>query len=191
MTAPATAVPSLTLVRPRRGGTDSGEHDNPPMTAAEVTAEEVTADRPPTASADAAVVTESALRSPGAAADLAHGPRPLSDDDRTLLESMAPALATALVEVLVGVRATVSIEKWVDAALFERIVEHTRVRQSLSQGNPHADRPRSASAARICEVSDSAVEIALVVTTARRPRALAMRLTRRRARWKLTEFLSI
>lgn len=163
--APISPVPSLTLVRPLRGQAETRDD----------------ADAPRTSPADV-----SAYGPAGGG-----GAHPLAADDRDLIESMAPALATALVEVLVGARAPVSIEKWVEAPLFERIVEHTRIRQSLSQSNPHADRPLAASTARICEVSACTVEIALVVNTSRRPRALAMRLTRRRSRWKLTEFLSI
>ncbi|WP_144573877.1 Rv3235 family protein [Brevibacterium jeotgali] len=116
---------------------------------------------------------------------------PLSTEDRALLTSMAPALATALVEVLVGARSAQTVERWVEGSLFERIVEHTRVRSALARGNPHADRPVGVSAARLCEVAESVVEISLVVRTTRRPRALALRLVRRRSRWRLSEFLSI
>lgn len=116
---------------------------------------------------------------------------PLAAEDRALLTSMAPALATALVEVLVGARAAQSVERWVEGSLYERIVEHTRVRSALAQGNPHADRPIGVSVARLCEVADSIVEISLVVRTTRRPRALALRMERRRSRWRLSEFLSI
>lgn len=192
MTAAAahlTTAPSLTLVRPRRGQTDDGSK-GPADGSADTSVLSLAGGRPtgdgPAAPVDARPSTE-----PDRAPHVRPGTRPLSADDRVLLESMAPALATALVEVLVGARAPVSIEKWVEAPLFDRITEHTRVRRSLSQSNPHTDRPLTTSTARICEVSDSVVEIALVVTTMRRPRALALRLTRRRSRWKLTEFLSI
>ena len=116
---------------------------------------------------------------------------PLSAEDRALLTSMAPALATALVEVLVGARSAQTVERWVEGPLFERILEHARIRSALAQGNPHADRPLAVTAARLCEVAASVVEISVVVRTTRRPRALALRLVRRRARWRLSEFLSI
>ena len=182
------AQPSLTLVRPRRTGAPahSAETHRVPTTALGPT---------PGAPARSGGTPRSghSAQSGGAASAGAATltSQPLDPQDRRLLESMSPALATALVEVLVGSRAATSIEKWVEVPLFERILEHVRVRESLSQRNPHTDRPRSTSAPRLCEVSDSVVEIALVVSTTRRPRALALRLTRRRSRWRLSDFLSI
>lgn len=215
MTAAAhlATAPSLMLVRPRRGLLEDppgGQTDDQSGRQADGRSGRQTEGRPngsTTTDSGASVLPLNAHRpaeddhaAPAEPRPSTHpdrtprvpaGPHPLTADDRMLIESMAPALATALVEVLVGARAPVSIEKWVEAPLFERILEHTRVRRSLSQSNPHTDRPLTTSTARICEVSDSVVEIALVVTTTRRPRALALRLTRRRSRWKLTEFLSI
>lgn len=214
-------VPSLTLVRPRRGQADTVE-DAPVVPLSRGVRSRTTHAPVPGAVPDQSDHASSAADD----TSLAGGPttvlvregrstpqegashtsagtddapervealdaHPLPADDRALLASMAPAIATALVEVLVGARAPVSIEKWLEPSLFERILVHTRVRQSLSQGNPHEDRPLAVSAARISEVTDSVVEIALVVRTTRRPRAVALRLTRRRSRWKLSEFLSI
>lgn len=208
LSAAQATSPSLTLVRPRRarqrnlpGGSPDGRTDALGDSLAEgaaggagdqsasVTAlrepglRQSTCRAPQGAPADTA---DSAASAPTARAD-----RPLDPEDRQLLESMTPALATALVEVLVGSRTPPSVERWVEPELYERILAHTRVREELSQQNPHVDRPLSTSVPRICEVSDTAVEVALVVTTTRRPRALALRLTRRRSRWRLSEFLSI
>ena len=188
------AQPSLTLVRPRRTGASAPStetHSIPTTAPAPTPAAPVRSGDTPQSGHPAP--TGPTTQSSGAAsAEAATATsQPLDPQDRQLLESMSPALATALVEVLVGSRAATSIEKWVEVPLFERILEHVRVRESLSQRNPHTDRPRSTSVPRLCEVSDSVVEIALVVTTTRRPRALALRLTRRRSRWRLSDFVSI
>ena len=178
---PLADAPSLTLVRPRRTG-DSGDG--------------TTAGAPtgtgPNHTGPHAVAAHTVVANSGAAAapeDVTT--QPLDPQDRQLLATMSSALATALVEVLVGSRAPGSIEKWVEVPLFERILEHSRIREELSQRNPHTDRPLTTSEPRLCEVSDCVVEIAVVVTTTRRRRALALRLTRRRSRWRLSDFLSI
>lgn len=169
--APAVAdAPVLSLVRPHRTHTEHPAHPHPVSV------------RPAPAGPRAVATTPATVPASDS---------PLAAEDRALLTSMAPALSTALVEVLVGARSAQTVERWVEGPLFERIVEHTRVRSALAQGNPHADRPVGVSAARLCEVSDSVVEISLVVRTTRRPRALALRLERRRSRWRLSEFLSI
>ena len=200
------AQPSLTLVRPRRTGASAPStetHSIPTTAPAPTPAAPVRSGDTPqsghpaqtghTTRSGHPVQSGRTTQSSGAAsAEAATATsQPLDPQDRQLLESMSPALATALVEVLVGSRAATSIEKWVEVPLFARILEHVRVRESLSQRNPHTDRPRSTSVPRLCEVSDSVVEIALVVTTTRRPRALALRLTRRRSRWRLSDFVSI
>ena len=178
---PLADVPSLTLVRPRRAGDTAGGAAHCGTTG--------TGPRS---------VVPHAVAAPDAVADPASTTppedvttRPLDPQDRQLLATMCPALATALVEVLVGSRTPASIEKWVEVPLFERILEHSRIREELSQRNPHTDRPLTTSEPRLCEVSDCVVEIAVVVTTTRRRRALALRLTRRRSRWRLSDFLSI
>lgn len=193
-------APVLSLVRPRRA---HSRHPGPPHTVAPPRpgADRLDGNAPASPTAVSAVSPKPASAGPAAhgagAADAASHEDatapggPLTAGDRALLTSMAPALATALVEVLVGARAAPTVERWVEASLYERIVEHTRIRGALAQGNPHADRPLGVSAARICEVSGSVVEISLVVRTTRRPRALALRLVRRRSRWRLNEFLSI
>lgn len=186
-------APVLSLVRPRRtsvltrSGTRTEEQPAPPHPTPL-----------PHPSADPSGGTAALPGRTGSVSAVAAAPgaetvtgSPLSTEDRALLTAMAPALATALVEVLVGARAAQTVERWVESSLFERIVEHTRIRSALAQGNPHADRPLGVSAARLCEVADSVVEISLVVRTTRRPRALALRLVRRRSRWRLSEFLSI
>lgn len=181
---PLADAPSLTLVRPRRTG-DSGDG----TTAGAPTGTGPNHTGPHTVAADTAgtVVADSGAAT--APEDVTT--QPLDPQDRQLLATMSPALATALVEVLVGSRAPGSIEKWVEVPLFERILEHSRIREELSQRNPHTDRPLTTSEPRLCEVSDCVVEIAVVVTTTRRRRALALRLTRRRSRWRLSDFLSI
>src|SRR5699024_3648221 len=145
------SAPSLTLVRPRRGQSEDRTEGS---VGASAHASVLPLLGHPPEDGQPSAVDAHASRQPDRTSRVP-GPHPLTADDRMLLESMAPALATALVEVLVGARAPVSIEKWVDAPLFERIMEHTRVRRSLSQSNPHTDRPLATSSARICEVSDS------------------------------------
>ena len=124
------AQPSLTLVRPRRTGASAPStetHSIPTTAPAPTPAAPVRSGDTPqsghpaqtghTTRSGHPVQSGRTTQSSGAAsAEAATATsQPLDPQDRQLLESMSPALATALVEVLVGSRAATSIEKWVGA----------------------------------------------------------------------------
>lgn len=118
--------------------------------------------------------------------------RTLSSEDRALLEQMVPALGTALVEVLVGLRPAHAVERWIEPALYGRIREHVAVRTSLTRYSGQTPETRAlARSHRLSPVSETVAEASVVVRTRNRARALAMRFERTRARWRLTEFLSV
>lgn len=173
-----TAAPALTLIRPLPASAGTrGAPAAPPAARGTVSASPGSG--PPSGAAPAADTPQ-------------RRPHTLSQEDFALLDQMVPALGTALVEVLVGRRPVHSVERWVTPELCERIRTHAAVRASLSRHT--GVRPDTVAAAgghRLSPVSGTVVEASVVVRTRRRARALAMRFERTRARWRLTEFVSV
>lgn len=116
---------------------------------------------------------------------------PLGAGDGDLLRHLAPSLALAVTEVLFGLRAHTTIEKWVEPTLLERIRDHAAVRSALAARRGRTDAPLGIRSLRLCPLSDSTVEAAAVVASRMRPRGVGMRFERHRERWRLTEFVSV
>lgn len=103
------------------------------------------------------------------------------------LQAAASSLSVAIIEIFGGTRAPSSVGKWVAPDLFERIREHAAYRQQLAKAAPPRPAMLSASTPRVCLVGPRVAEAAVVVSTGRRHRAVALRLEHIRNRWLVTQ----
>ncbi|MCT1658029.1 Rv3235 family protein [Brevibacterium luteolum] len=103
------------------------------------------------------------------------------------LQAAASSLSVAIIEIFGGTRAPSSVGKWVAPDLFERIRKHAAYRQQLAKAAPPRPAMLSASTPRVCLVGPRVAEAAVVVSTGRRHRAVALRLEHIRNRWLVTQ----
>lgn len=157
----------LTLTRPRpRAATAPGQAPSPVLTAA----------RPPEPETRRAA-------EPGTR----RAAEPDQQDLVAALQAAASSLSVAIIEIFGGTRAPSSVGKWVAPDLFERIREHAAYRQQLAKAAPPRPAMLSASTPRVCLVGPRVAEAAVVVSTGRRHRAVALRLEHIRNRWLVTQ----
>ncbi len=118
------------------------------------------------------------------------------------VDGIARAVAQGAVEVLDGSRPAQQLCRWLDPDSYERLrlraglmrsVAASSAASSTSAGcavgpssGPRASRCVAVRSARLCRVSDSAFEAALVVLDRTRARAVALRIERQRGDWKVT-----
>ncbi|GAA4285141.1 hypothetical protein GCM10022261_26720 [Brevibacterium daeguense] len=112
-------------------------------------------------------------------------------DPSELLVATVRSLAVAVVEVLNGVRPAGSVARWIAPALRERIRTHAALRQDLARAVAPRTSTFAAGTPRLCAISENVVEAAVVVRSARRHRAVAMRLEHERGRWLITQFVTV
>ncbi len=111
---------------------------------------------------------------------------------------IARAVAQGAVEVLGGSRPASQMSRWLDAASYEKLNLRACLMRSVAAsrgpapcpGGPPADqrayRCVTVRSARLCRVSATAFEAALVVLDRRRARAVALRVEHHRGDWKVT-----
>ncbi|MHA7262543.1 Rv3235 family protein [Arthrobacter sp. TMN-37] len=114
---------------------------------------------------------------------------------------IARAVAQGAVEVLGGSRPASQMSRWLDAASYEKLHLRACLMRSVTvptgtatatgrcPGSPpdlRAARSVTVRSARLCRVSETAFEAALVVLDRRRARAVALRVEHQRGDWKVT-----
>lgn len=165
----------LTLTRPRpRAATAPGQAPSPVLTAA----------RPPEPETRRAAELETRRV---AEPETRRAAGPDQQDLVAALQAAASSLSVAIIEIFGGTRAPSSVGKWVAPDLFERIREHAAYRQQLAKAAPPRPAMLSASTPRVCLVGPRVAEAAVVVSTGRRHRAVALRLEHIRNRWLVTQ----
>ncbi|MCQ9368494.1 Rv3235 family protein [Brevibacterium sp. 50QC2O2] len=113
---------------------------------------------------------------------------PRAPIDSELVARTARSLAIAALEVSCGLRRPATIARWVDPELFARLCRQAALRERLVGSGGPATRVLGAGVPRICRLSQTVAEAALVVATSRRHRALALRLELIADRWIATAF---
>lgn len=112
------------------------------------------------------------------------------DGDDARIAATAKSLAVACLEVFAGVRRSDSIARWVDRELLEKIDQRARLRAELAPVKPMGDlgtrRRVQAGSARVCRIDETIAEVAVVVRTHNRFRAVAVRLELLTTRWTMT-----
>ncbi|GAA2008103.1 Rv3235 family protein [Brevibacterium samyangense] len=140
------------------------------------------------------VLTRPTPRTPGRSAPVTRtvvGPPAASDEEPDdFLIATVRSLATAIVEVMQGARAAASIARWVEPELLERLRTHAAIRGDLARSAPPLRTVQSTGTPRLCRVSPTVVEAAVVITTPRRSRGTGLRLEHVRGRWCVTGFVS-
>ncbi len=111
---------------------------------------------------------------------------------------IARAVAQGAVEVLGGSRPASQMSRWLDPASYEKLHLRACLLQKVAASEASGPCPGGAlvdrrayrcvtvRSARLCRVSETAFEAALVVLDRRRARAVALRVEHRRGDWKVT-----
>ena len=145
---------------------------------------------------------EGSPRSPGVPAGAkAKQSGPGGDGSRTggveaRVGAIACAVAQGAVGVLGGTRPAHQMSRWLDQDSYDRLeVRASLMRSAAAAPKGHRIAPPAAQrrnrgatvrAARLCRVSDTAFEAALVVHDCTRARAVALRVEQRRGSWRIT-----
>lgn len=111
-------------------------------------------------------------------------------DDADRIEATAKSLAIACLEIFSGIRRSESIARWVDADLLTRIDRRAQLRAEIAPATPMrehtAARTLQAGHTRVCRVHAEVAEVTVMVRTATRVRAVAIRLELLTNRWTMT-----
>lgn len=104
-------------------------------------------------------------------------------DPKPLIEN----LATGVIEILLGVREVQQIARWVTESTFDRLTERAlRAKQARAAQLQRTVPGFEISSVRVCHTADGVVEGAVVVRSAGRTRAVALRLEGLDGRWRAT-----
>lgn len=96
-------------------------------------------------------------------------------------------LATGVIEILLGVREVQQIARWVTEATFDRLTERALTAKRARGMQLQRTVPGfEISSVRTCHTADGVVEGAVVVRSAGRTRAVAIRLEGLDGRWRAT-----
>ena len=117
--------------------------------------------------------------------------RPVAAEGADDFGTTVKALAVAVVEVLHGTRSQQTIARWVTPELLEKIRRYAQTRRTLARATPAAAAHSPAAAPRLCYVTERIVEATVILRSAQRSRAVALRLEQHKHRWMVTELVTI
>lgn len=113
--------------------------------------------------------------------------RELRRDEERTVRSLARIVALACVEAELGLRPARQLSTWLDLPTYGKMLRRAELAQRIRPTGPgHAVAAPTALGARVCPAGEGVYEASATVQTPDRAKAMALRIERRRGRWKVT-----